>query len=150
MSFSTVQAMIFDAANFINDRLPWNRRNDPEWLRSIQGDFPLLGRSEWEYIAEVRHRIIREARSCPNIPPDQRLRNKLSVMKNNFSEVVAYIRINSNCKDYFLSTYPSWRSFRDMSIKQLKNIAKDINFNRQESATARRDVNSVSLVGGKY
>lgn len=125
---------------------------DPEWLKSLQGDSPLLGRSEWEYIAKVRRSIIREAKSRPTIPCDQhlKLKYKLSVMKNNFDKVVKYLKENSGSKEYFLRTYPEWRTVRDLTIFQLKEIAKSVNRDSQNCSVSKGVGSSVSLIGGKY
>lgn len=125
-------------------------RKDPEWLKSLLGDSPLLGRSEWEFIAEVRRSIIEKAKSRPSTPSDQHLKYKLSVMENNFDKVVKYLKENSGSKEYFLRTYPEWRTVRDQTIFQLKEIAKSVDRDSQNCSVSRGVGSSVSLIGGKY
>lgn len=127
-------------------------RKYPEWLNSLLGDSPLLGHSECEFIAEVRRSIIEKAksRSRPSIPSDQHLKYKLSVMENNFDKVVKYLKENSGSKEYFLRTYPEWRTVRDQTIFQLKEIAKSVDRDSQNCSVSRGVGNSVSLIGGKY
>lgn len=151
MSFSNFGSFLSSVANFINDRIhAWNRRSDPEWLKSLLGDSPLLEQSEYEFISQVRNSIYEEIRSSPNFNPNGHLTNKLSVMRDNFDDVVIYLRESAGRQNFFLKNYPSWRNCRELSIKQLKDIAKAVDNNSKESASARGLGSTVSLAGGKY
>lgn len=147
----TFDPFLYDLPHFINDpSMPWSRKKDPEWLKPLLGDSPLLGRSEYEFISEVRNSIIEEVGSRPNVPFKHQQAYKLSVMKDNFEQVVAQLKKNSESKNYFLQNYPSWRNYRDLSMLQLIDIAKAVNDNTKESASVRGFGSTVSLAGGKY
>lgn len=152
MSFSNLETILSGSVgNFINDPLmPWNEKQDPEWLKSLSGDSPLLKRSEYEFISQVRRSIIEEVRSRPNVSFNQYPKNKLSVVRDNFEDIVIYLQESSECKNYFVRNYPSWRNCRDRSILQLINIAKAVNNNSKECASTRCAGSTVSLAGGKY
>lgn len=133
--------------------MPWNRKTpDPEWLKSLLGDSPLLSRSEYDYISQVRRSIIEELMSRPNDSFNQHphLTNKISVVRDNFEDVVRYLQENAGHRNYFVQNYPSWRSCRDLSILQLINISKAVINNSKDSASTRYVGSTVSLAGGKY
>lgn len=151
MSFSNLGMFLSGVANFVNDLMSWNRKSpDPEWLKSLLGESPLLERSEYEFISQVRRSIIEEVRSRPNVSFSQYPKNKLSVVRDNFEDIVIYLQESSECKNYFVRNYPSWRNCRDRSILQLVNIAKAVNNNSKECASTRCAGSTVSLAGGKY
>lgn len=153
MSFSNLETIVSGVSKFINDpSMPWNDKQDPEWLKSLSGDSPLLKRSEYEFISQVRHSITEEVKSRPNVlsNSNQYLAKKLPVMRDNFGKVVTYLRNNSEKKNYFLENYPSWRNCRDQSMLKLLNISKAVNKNSKESASTRCAGSTMSLAGGKY
>lgn len=151
MSIPNLEKIFSDVGKIINDpSMPWSEKQDPEWLKSLSGDSPLLKRSEYEFISQVRHSMTEEVKSRPNVFSNQHLAKKLSVMRDNFEQVVTYLRNNSGKRNYFVQNYPQWRNCRDQSTLKLLNIAKAVNKNSKESASARGAGSTVSLAGGKY
>ena len=103
--------------------LPDISGGDPEWLASLRGKSPLLELAELECIDEMRRHIIQEARCRPNIPCDLHLKDKLSLMKDNFGKVVKYLKEISQSNEYFLLNYPKWRFVRNQTISHLVKVS---------------------------